>query len=127
MLAAGDVSLGGTSATQRLSDKGFSNTIYQPRPQGYSRFPILLKKIPEILVRSFRSVKTVRVVYHLPKISGQNEKYYKACQQFDFGHKLAIFKSSPHLNTRNSYVLRIFPELERNGSSMNIGTIPHLL
>ena len=96
-------------------------------PRGLLAFQFYKKKFPEILVRSFRSVKTVRVVYHLPKISGQNEKYYKACEQFDFGHKLAIFKSSPHLNTRNSYVLRIFPELERNGSSMNIGTIPHLL
>ena len=31
---------------------------------------IYKKKIPEILVGNFRSVRTVRVVYHLPKISG---------------------------------------------------------
>ena len=35
--------------------------------------------------------------------------------------------SSLHFNTRSSYVLGIFPELERNNSSMNTGTIPHLL
>ena len=29
-----------------------------------------IKKLPEILVGNFRSVRTVRVVYHLPKISG---------------------------------------------------------
>ena len=29
----------------------------------------IYKKIPEISVGSFRSVRTVRVVYHLPKIS----------------------------------------------------------
>ena len=30
----------------------------------------LIKKIPEILVGNFRSVRTVCVIYHLPKISG---------------------------------------------------------
>ena len=32
------------------------------------------KKIPEILVEKFWSVRTVRVVYHLPKISGLSRR-----------------------------------------------------
>ena len=35
---------------------------------------IYKKKIPEILVGNFRSVRTVRVVYHLPKISGLSSR-----------------------------------------------------
>ena len=34
----------------------------------------IYKKIPEILVGNFRSVRTVRVVYHLPKISGLSHR-----------------------------------------------------
>ena len=34
----------------------------------------IYKKIPEILVGSFRSVRTVRIVYHLPKISGLSRR-----------------------------------------------------
>ena len=34
----------------------------------------IYKKIPEILVGNFRSVRTVRVVYHLPKISGLSRR-----------------------------------------------------
>ena len=37
-------------------------------------FFTIYKKIPEILVGSFRSVRTVRVVYHLPKISGLSRR-----------------------------------------------------
>ena len=33
-----------------------------------------IKKIPEILVGNFRSVRTVRIVYHLPKISGLSRR-----------------------------------------------------
>ena len=33
-----------------------------------------IKKLPEILVGNFRSVRTVRVVYHLPKISGLSRR-----------------------------------------------------
>ena len=33
-----------------------------------------IKKIPEILVDNFWSVKTVSVVYHLPKISGLSRR-----------------------------------------------------
>ena len=33
-----------------------------------------IKKIPEILVGNFRSLRTVRVVYHLPKISGLSRR-----------------------------------------------------
>ena len=32
------------------------------------------KKSPEILVGTFRSVRTLRVVYHLPKISGLSRR-----------------------------------------------------
>ena len=34
----------------------------------------IYKKIPEILVGNVRSVRTVRVVYHLPKISGLSHR-----------------------------------------------------
>ena len=35
---------------------------------------IYKKKITEILVGNFRSVRTVRVVYHLPEISGLSSR-----------------------------------------------------
>ena len=34
----------------------------------------IYKKIPEILVGNFRSVRMVRIVYHLPKISGLSRR-----------------------------------------------------
>ena len=45
----------------------------------------IYKKIPEILVRNFRSVRTVCVVYHLPKISGLSRR---AGQDFSYHMKL---------------------------------------
>ena len=34
----------------------------------------IYKNIPEILVGNFRSIRTVRIVYHLPKISGLSRR-----------------------------------------------------
>ena len=50
-----------------------------------------IKKIPEILVGNFRSVRTVRVVYHLPKISGVS------CN----GTKLKIIVNGKRISIRN--------------------------
>ena len=44
-----------------------------------------IKKIPEILVGNFRSVRTVRVVYQLPKISGLSR-----CARLDSSYNMKL-------------------------------------
>ena len=59
------------------------------------RFLTIHKKIPEILVENFRSVRTVRVVNHLPKISGLSRRP-------SFNMKLVR-------NSRNFWMVNEFP------------------
>ena len=51
------------------------------------------KKIPEILVGNFGSVKTVRVVHHLPKISGLSCR----ASRLDSSYKMKLVRNSRNL------------------------------
>ena len=42
--------------------------------QRVGKLNVTYKQIPEILVGNFLSVRTVRVVYHVPKISGLSHR-----------------------------------------------------
>ena len=53
----------------------------------------IYKKIPAILVGNFGSVKTVRVVHHLPKISGLSRR---ASRQ-DSSYKMKLLRNSRNL------------------------------
>ena len=52
----------------------------------------LQKKIPEILVGNFRSVRTVRVVYHLPKISGLSRR-----ARLDASYNMKLVRNSRNM------------------------------
>ena len=52
----------------------------------------IYKKIPEILVGNFRSVRTVRVVYHLPKISGLSRR-----ARLDSSYNMKLVRNSRNL------------------------------
>ena len=52
----------------------------------------IYKKIPEILVGNFRSVRTVRVVYHLPKISGLSRR-----ARLDSSYSMKLVRNSRNL------------------------------
>ena len=54
----------------------------------------IYKKIPEILVGNFRSVKTVRAVHHLPKISGLSRR---ASTRLDSSYKMKLVRNSRNL------------------------------
>ena len=51
----------------------------------------IYKKLPEILVGNFRSVRTVRVVYHLPKISGLSRR-----ARLDFSYHVKLHSERPN-------------------------------
>ena len=51
-----------------------------------------IKKIPEILIGNFRSVKTVFVVYHLPKISGLSHR-----SRLDSSYSMKLVRNSRNL------------------------------
>ena len=53
----------------------------------------IYKKIPEILVGNFGSVKTVRVVHHLPKISGLSLR----ASRLDSSYKMKLVRNSRNL------------------------------
>ena len=53
----------------------------------------IYKKIPEILVGNFGSVKTVRVVHHLPKISGLSCR----ASRLDSSYKVKLVRNSRNL------------------------------
>ena len=53
----------------------------------------IYKKIPEILVGNFGSVKTVRVVHHLPKISGLSCR----ASRLDSSYKMKLVRNSRNL------------------------------
>ena len=53
----------------------------------------IYKKIPEILVGNFGSVKTVRVVHHLPKISGLSRR----ASRMDSSYKMKLVRKSRNL------------------------------
>ena len=53
----------------------------------------IYKKIPEILVGNFGSVKTVRVVHHLPKISGLSRR----ASRLDSCYKMKLVRNSRNL------------------------------
>ena len=53
----------------------------------------IYKKIPEILVGNFGSVKTVRVVHHLPKISGLSRR----ASRLDSNYKMKLVRNSRNL------------------------------
>ena len=61
-----------------------------------------IKKLPEILVGNFRSVRTVRVVYHLPKISG-----WRATLDLYFSYHMKLH--SEGLNRENGTTFSEFP------------------
>ena len=50
------------------------------------------KKIPEILVGNFRLVRTVRVAYHLPKISGLSRR-----ARLDSSYNMKLVRNSRNL------------------------------
>ena len=52
----------------------------------------IYKKIPEILVGNFRSVRTVRVVSHLPKISGLSRR-----PRLDASYNMKLLRNSRNL------------------------------
>ena len=52
----------------------------------------ICKKIPEILVGNFRSVRTVRVVYHLPKSSGLSRR-----ARLDSSYNMKLARNSRNL------------------------------
>ena len=53
----------------------------------------IYKKIPEILVGNFGSVKTVRVVHHLPKISELSRR----ASRLDSSYKMKLVRNSRNL------------------------------
>ena len=53
----------------------------------------IYKKIPEILVGNFGSVKTVRVVHHLPKIS----ELSRHASRLDSSYKMKLVRNSRNL------------------------------
>ena len=53
----------------------------------------IYKKIPEILVGNFGSVKAVRVVHHLPKISGLSSR----ASRLDSSYKMKLVRNSRNL------------------------------
>ena len=53
----------------------------------------IYKKIPEILVGNFGSVKTVRAVHHLPKISGLSSR----ASRLDSSYKMKLVRNSRNL------------------------------
>ena len=55
-------------------------------------FFTIYKKTPEILVGNFRSVRTVRVVYHLPKISGLSRR-----ARLDSSYNMKLVRNSRNL------------------------------
>ena len=57
-----------------------------------------IKKTPEILVGNFWSVRTVRVVYHLPKISGLSRRAW-----LDSSYNMKLVR-----NSRNLYMVNEF-------------------
>ena len=58
----------------------------------HDRLFTIYKKIPEILVGNFRSVRTVRVVYHLPKISGLSRR-----ARLDSSYNMKLVRNSRNL------------------------------
>ena len=52
----------------------------------------IYKNIPEILVGNFRSVRTVRVVYHLPKISELSRR-----ARLDSSYNMKLVRNSRNL------------------------------
>ena len=55
----------------------------------------IYKKIPEILVGNFGSVKTVRVVHHLPKISGLSRRASRLDSNYNLMHQSIAAAPSP--------------------------------
>ena len=53
---------------------------------------VVVKKIPEILVGNFRSVRTVRVVDHVPKISGLSRR-----ARLDSSYNMKLIRNSRNL------------------------------
>ena len=53
----------------------------------------IYKKIPEILIGNFGSVKTVRVVHHLPKISELSRR----ASRLDSSYKMKLVRNSRNL------------------------------
>ena len=74
----------------------------------------IYKKIPEILVGNFRSVRKVRVVYHLPKISGLSRR-----ARLDSSYNMKQIRNSckKHVNGKR-ISLRNFPNGE-NGTTFS--------
>ena len=60
-------------------------------PWGQWLFTIY-KKIPEILVGKFRSIRTVRIVYHLTKISGLSHR-----TRLDSSYNMKMVRNSRNL------------------------------
>ena len=52
----------------------------------------IYKRIAEILVGNFRSVRTVRIVYHLPKISGLSRR-----ARLDSSYNMKMVRNSRNL------------------------------
>ena len=59
----------------------------------------IYKKIPEILLGNFRSVRTVCVIYHLPKISGLSRR-----ASLDSSYNMKLVR-----NSRNLLMVNEFP------------------
>ena len=65
---------------QRVGKLNFTLVVYH------------LNKIPEILVGNFRSARRVRVVYHLPKISGLSRR-----GRLDSSYNMKLVRNSRNL------------------------------
>ena len=61
----------------------------------------IYKKSPEILVGTFRSVRTLRVVYHLPKISGLSRRAKLDSSYNNYRTKLKKLVNGERISIRN--------------------------